>query len=90
MGRVDIRVFDCEFDTADEIREKLIMKFPGFLANCNKDRATHYLSYTDLGNARFEKAHAMSIRDFISATFYNPDKTKHTRRKLGASESDDT
>jgi len=86
----EVKVFNLPFDTPETIREELIMKFPEFLAKCNLTKSKYYLSYSDLGNARFEKKYALNISDFISATFYNQDKTKHTRRKLGVSESDDT
>ena len=89
MARREIRTFNINSDDPVTIRKILIDAFPDFLRKCSKDRATHHIAYTELGNARFEKEYEYTIIDFAKATFYTP-QPKIARRRLGVSKSDDT
>ncbi len=88
MARRDIRTFNINSDDPIKIKEILINDFGSFLKECSADRATHHISYRELGNARFEKEYGYTIIDFCKETFYKP-QPKISRRKLNISKHDD-
>lgn len=80
----EIRIFEIESDDPVEMREQLMMEFPGFLASCSTNRQTWHLKYDELGAARFDRDYGMEIEDFITAAFIKPSaEKKYPRRKLG-------
>lgn len=84
-----IAVFYIESEDPLGIGEEILKNFPAFLEKCSDEKKIFKLSYSKLGNARFELKHDMNIRDFISSTFLAP-KVKHNRRKLGIPKNGDT
>ena len=91
MGKRPIRIFTIHSEKSDSIREELLMQFPAFLADCMNNKEIFQLKYSELANARFERDYDYSIKDWVSMAFFkDKNRTKHTRRKLGVSLSDDT
>jgi len=86
-----IRIYTIHSEDPVVIREELMMNFPAFIADCMNHKETFQLKYSELGNARFERDYGFNLKDWVAMAFFkDPNRTKHTPRKLSISKSDDS
>jgi hypothetical protein len=85
MGKT--QVYYVRPENAKKIKEDLMFKFPSFLRECQKEKASYKIGYSNMAGARFEKEYGMTINEFITATFFTKDKPgeKFKKRTLGTS-----